>query len=351
MYNNLAQEIANWFSFHWFLPTTFLEFSWKNPNTLYLLLFLPFLFGMRWLLNWRSRQKVPVTYTRNLLQAHAVHWIRFIPEAVFMLFLASLIVALSRPQIANLRIEQSSEGIDILLVMDISESMLITDFQPNRLESAKDVAIDFIRGRNYDRIGIVLFSGDAYSLCPLTTDYWMLEDYISQINHRMIPQSGTAIGTALGVATNRLRASNLSSKVIIIISDGDNTAGNLDPITAAQLAAYYGIKIYTIVVGSEGQVLVPNPMTGRMEYEENTVDLSILKEIAQIGEGQFFQATNRQALAEIFAQINSYEKSEITETRFQTTQDFYYVYVTWGIIFLLIWLFLKSTFLSNVLED
>lgn len=351
MYKGFTQEIANWFSLHWFFPSTLLEFTWKNPTSLYLLIVLPLIFVIRWLLNWRSRQKIKVTYTEAILKSQSVRWIRFIPDAVFLLFVTCLIVALSRPQIANLRVERSSEGIDILLVMDISESMLIRDFNPNRLESAKEVAIDFIRGRGYDRIGIVLFSGEAYSLCPLTTDYQMLEDYISQIDHRMIPQSGTAIGTALGVATNRLRSSNLKSKVIIMMSDGDNTAGNLDPITAAQLAAYYGIKIYTIVVGSEGKVLVPNGATGRLEYQENTVDVSTLKKIAEIGEGNFFQAANKQTLAEVFAQINSYEKSEIIETRFQTTQDFYYVYLTWGIVFFLIWLFLKSTFLSNVLED
>ncbi|NJL15431.1 MAG: VWA domain-containing protein [Microscillaceae bacterium] len=262
-----------------------------------------------------------------------------------------VITALARPQMSNQRIEQSSEGIDIVLIFDISESMRIEDFSPNRLEAAKKIGVDFIRGRQYDRIGLVLFAGKAYSLAPLTTDYAMLETYLQSLNPYMIPESGTAIGDALGVATNRLRDSKAVSKVMVMISDGDNSAGSLDPLTAAQLAAYYGIKIYAILVGQEGTVPMPTKLFGGKKYVENTIDEKTMRQIAAASEGLFFRASDNQALAQIFERINQLEKTEITETRFQVTEDYYPVYLRWALIFWLLWLFSKSTFMANVLED
>jgi Ca-activated chloride channel family protein len=211
--------------------------------------------------------------------------------------------------------------------------------------------MDFIQGRIQDRIGLVVFSGDAFSLAPLTTDYNLLKSYIRGINFEMIENRGTAIGSAMAVVTNRMRESESKSKVCILLSDGDNTAGNIDPITAAELASAYGIKIYTIIVGKEGLVPYGKDFFGRPQMMENTVDITTMKKMAQIGGGEFFRATDNQALAQVFQRIDQLEKAEIKETRFKDTSDHYTVYLQWAIALFLLWLFFKSTFITNVLQD
>jgi Ca-activated chloride channel family protein len=262
-----------------------------------------------------------------------------------------LLTAMARPQKTNEKVEQFTEGIDIMVAMDISQSMQIEDFQPNRLEAAKQVGLDFIQGRLQDRIGLVVFSGDAFSLAPLTTDYDLLRSYVRDINFEMIENRGTAIGSALAVVTNRMRESETKSKVCILLSDGDNTAGNIDPITAAELASAYGIKIYTIVVGREGLVPYGKDFFGRPNMIENTVDESTMRKIAEIGGGEFFRATDNQALVSVFSKIDQFEKAEIKETRYKDISDYYFVYLQWAASLFLLWLLLKSTFISNVLQD
>jgi Ca-activated chloride channel family protein len=167
----------------------------------------------------------------------------------------------------------------------------------------------------------------------------------------MIENRGTAIGSALAVVTNRMRESTAKSKVCILISDGDNTAGNIDPITAAELADAYNIKIYTIVVGKEGLVPMGKDFFGRPQMYENTVDETTMRKIAMIGKGEFYRVANTKALSEVFERIDKYEKAEIKETRFKDTADYYHIYLQWAIAFFLLWLLLKSTFLANVLQD
>lgn len=260
-------------------------------------------------------------------------------------------MALARPQTTNEQVEQWSEGIDIMLVIDISESMQIQDFRPNRLESAKSVARDFVTGRFQDRIGLVVFSGDAYSRSPLTTDYELLTNYINDINFDLIENRGTAIGSALAVATNRLRESDSKSKVLILLSDGDNTAGNIDPVTAAKLAAAYDIKIYTIAIGKEGKVPFGKDFFGRTRYVENTLDETNLREIARIGGGNFYRVSDEEALETVFGEIDELEKAEIKETRYKDTTDFYYIYLRWATLFFLFWMLTKTTFVTNILTD
>jgi len=343
--------MLDWLHFKWFLPSTLGGFSWENPAYLYLFLLLPLFYIFRWLIHFSKRQKLEIALIEKDVVDDSMAWLRHIPSVLMTLFVGMLIIGLARPQLTNEQIEQNSEGIDIMLSMDISESMQLQDFQPNRLEAAKEVAHNFIKGRFQDRIGIVVFSGDAYSLAPLTTDYKLLKTYIDEINFDMIINRGTAIGSALAVATNRMRESASKSKVIILLSDGESNAGNIDPITAAKLAYGFGIKIYTIGVGKEGKVPFGTDVFGRTQYIENSMDETTLREIAKIGEGQYFRATDNSTLQAIFDRINTYEKAEIKETRFRDTKDFYQIYLTWGIIFFLIWLSLKSTFISNALED
>nr|WKN39073.1 VWA domain-containing protein [Tunicatimonas sp. TK19036] len=354
----MEEVTASWLSLQWFSPTVLRNFEFQHRIFLYLLPLIPLFFILRWLIGLRSSQKLPIAFPKTALKSNPITWLRIIPFILLALTLALLLFALARPQLTNEQVEQWSEGIDIVLVIDISESMRIEDFSPNRLEAAKDVARNFIAGRMQDRIGLVVFSGDAYSLSPLTTDYELLYDFIEQIDFDMIESRGTAIGSALAVATNRMRdadegrtADERASKVMVLLSDGDNTAGNLDPITAAELAHAYGIKMYSIAIGKEGKVPFGKDFFGNTRYVENSLDETTLREIARIGDGEFYRVSNKQALQEVFDLIDTYEKAEIKETRYRDTTDFYYIYLSWAIAFFLLWLLLKSTFVSNVLVD
>lgn len=340
-----------WLSFEWFQIETISNFVWQHPELLYLLFLLPVLFLLRWLLYRKSSQKLTVAFSKKDLKWEPMSLLRFVPVILLTISLILLILSLARPQITNEKVEQWSEGIDIMLLVDISESMLIEDFKPNRLEAAKKVANDFVDGRLQDRIGLVVFSGDAYSMSPLTTDYTLLKTYIEEIDYRLIEKGGTAIGSAIAVGTNRLRESKTTSKVMILLSDGENTAGNIDPITAAELAHAFDIKIYSIAIGREGRVPFGKDFFGRTRYVENNLDETTLRKIASIGEGEFFRVSDNQAMEDVFRRIDEYERVEIKETRFKDTVDYYSVYLTWGIIFFIGWIGSKATFMSNVLED
>ncbi len=341
----------NYWSLDWLSPSTLQSFTWTNILFLFGIALVPLLLIARWLWRYFFNQKLPVAFTKSDLKSTPLTLLRLVPEMILGLILVLMLIALARPQKTNEKVEQWTEGIDIMLAIDISQSMQIEDFTPNRLDAAKKVARDFIKGRSQDRIGIVVFSGDAFSLTPLTTDYALLYSYLNELNFDMIETRGTAIGSAMAVVTNRMRESNSKSKVCILLSDGDNTAGNIDPITSAELAAAYNIKIYTIVVGKEGMVPFGKDFFGRPNMVENTVDESTMRKIAKIGTGEFFRVTDNQALQQVFKKIDQYEKAEIKETRFKDTTDFYFIYLRWAIVLLLIWLLLKSTFLSNVLQD
>ncbi len=340
-----------WYSFSWLSPGTLNAFTWGNPMFLYLLAGIPIVLIARWIYRYYFNQKLPVALLKSEIKNSPISWLRVVPELLLLLIVSLLLLALARPQKTNEKVEQWTEGIDIMLAIDISQSMQIEDFEPNRLNAARKVASDFIQGRMQDRIGIVVFSGDAFSLAPLTTDYKLLNSYLDEITFEMIESRGTAIGSALAVVTNRMRESKSKSKVCILLSDGDNTAGNIDPITAAELAAAYDIKIYTILVGKEGLVPFGKDYFGRPNMVENTIDESTMRKIADIGSGEFFRVTDNAALVSVFNKIDTYEKAAIQETRFKDTSDYYYIYLYWALIFFVVWMLLKSSFISNALQD
>lgn len=342
---------TDWLSHQWFTAETLKSFTWENRLFLYGLIALPFLIVLKNLIRSYRAQKVPVALEENDLKPGSGAWLRMIPDFLLLLALSMLMVALARPQKSNEKVEQWTEGIDIMLALDVSQSMEIEDFQPNRLNAAKNVAREFIQGRIQDRIGLVIFSGDAYSLTPLSTDYKLLYSYLDAIDFNMIDTRGTAIGSALAISINRMRESDSKSKVCILISDGESNAGNIDPITAAELAAGYSIRIYTILVGKEGLVPYGKDLFGRPQMVPNTVDETTMRKIAEIGNGEFFRVTDNQALQKVFKQIDQYEKAEIRETRFKDTADFYHIYLIWGLIFWVLWIASKATFITSILED
>lgn len=335
----------------WLLPSAWGEFEWANPVFLWLIPGVPIVFLLRWLFFFQFRQKLSLAIPSTVLKPDPLTWLRFLPPLFFMLSLTLILVSMARPQKSTEQVDQWTEGIDIMLVLDISESMNLEDFKPNRLEATKRVAKEFINGRFQDRIGLVIFSGEAISYAPLTSDYNMLNNLIEDIQFRMIEKGGTAIGSAMAVGVNRMRESDTKSKVMIVLSDGENNAGSIDPITAANLAYAYDVKIYTIGVGSNGRIKAGTDPYGRPIYVDNKLDETLLREIADIGKGEYYRATNNQMLAQIFQRIDKYEKAEIKETKYRNTQDFYQHYLVWAVLFYLIWLGTKSSFMTNALED
>ena len=237
-----------------------------------------------------------------------------------------IIMALARPRFVDTVQETKTEIIDILLVIDQSGSMLAQDFKPNRLEAAKDVAKAFIKDREGDRLGLIVFAGESYIQCPLTRDMDVLLAFTDQIEIIDKEHDGTAIGMAIANAINRLRDSEAESKTIILLSDGSNNQGELDPVTAADLAAKFGIKIYTVAAGTRG--LAPYPVTdtwGRQVIQKVQVDVDeeSLQEIAEITNGRFFRATDNQSLKEVYKEIDALERTEIEVTEYQNYTELY----------------------------
>lgn len=344
------KTLFNWFDLDWFRVSTFKSFEWVEPVFLYFIPAVPLLFVLRWLISLNARRQLEVAFFKGNISWHWSSILRFIPDLYLMAFVMLVLVALARPQRTDERVNQYTEGIDLMLVLDTSGSMELKDFKPNRLEAAKEVALNFINGRTHDRIGLVVFAGYAYSLTPLTTDYDLLRENIKSIKLGLIANDGTAIGSALAVAINRMRESSAKSKVCILISDGENTAGNIDPATAAKLAYGFNIKIYAIGIGKNGVVPVTQN-NGRINYVQTRLDEATLREIAQTANGAFYQASNKNALNSVFKKIDQLEKAEIKESRFRNTHDYYQVYLKWAILLFLTWLFLKNTYLANALED
>jgi len=339
----------NWFSAEWFKISTINSYTFENALFLYLLFLIPITILIKEF--FIKKNRLDVSIPEYKLKKNLFSILRFLPNILLLFSTILLIISLSRPQKSNEKIEQWTDGIDIMLVIDISESMQIEDFKPNRLESAKKVAKKFINGRFQDRIGLVVFSGESYSRCPLTTDYDLLNTYVEDIDFSLIESRGTAIGSSIAVATNRMKESDSKSKVLILLSDGDNTAGNIDPLISAKIAKAYDIKIYTIAIGKEGRVPFGKDFFGRTRYVEHTLDESNLRQIAEISDGNFFRASDNESLEKIFKIIDTYEKVEIKESRYKETTDYYQYYLLWSIIIFTFWILIKSSFINNSLID
>lgn len=250
--------------------------------------------------------------------------LRWLPYALRTVAVAALIVALARPQSDLSRQETSMEGIDIVVALDVSSSMLAEDFKPNRLEAAKKVASDFVEGRKNDRIGLVAFAGEAYTKVPLTVDRQVLQEQLKGLKLGSM-SDGTALGDGTATAINRVKDSKAKSKVIILLTDGVNNQGSVDPMNAAEIAAMYDIRLYTIGMGSRGTAPYPlRDQFGRVHYQnmEVEIDEELLKEMsAATKDGQYFRATDKKKLEEIFSQIDQMEKSKINVLQFSKKKD------------------------------
>ncbi len=268
--------------------------------------------------------------------------LRHLPFVLRMLVLSLMIIALARPQASDQWKTVNTEGIDIIMALDISGSMLAQDFQPDRLEASKTIASEFITGRPTDRIGLVVFSGESFTQCPLTTDHAVLLNLFRDIHSGMI-EDGTAIGSGLANSVNRIKNSDAVSKVIILLTDGVNNTGSVAPITAAEIAQSFGIRVYTIGVGSEGMAPYPvsTPFGIRFQNMETQIDEEILKEIASMTGGQYFRATDNAKLKSIYQEIDQLEKSKISVQEHSKKEDLYFHLAFAAVAFLLLEILLR----------
>lgn len=271
-------------------------------------------------------------------------WLRVAALSLFFL-------ALARPRLDLQEESIKAEGIDIVLAMDLSTSMGATDFPPNRLEAAKRVAVNFVRQRDYDRIGLVVYAGEAYTKAPLTVDHDIIERFLLELNMGEIVD-GTAIGTGLATAVNRLRDSEAKSRIVILLTDGENNAGYHSPELAAELAKEFGVRVYTIGVGSGEQTLMPSTPLGGGRYRykptRGSVDEDLLNYIANATNGRYFRARDSEQLQSIYGYIDELEKTEIETTVFKRYEEVFHQFMVWGLLLLVVEVILRYTLLRAI---
>ncbi|OFO51279.1 aerotolerance regulator BatA [Porphyromonas sp. HMSC077F02] len=319
--------------------------TFAHPYFFLLLLLVPLAV---WLYLWREKR--PATFTLSTIGAfrgRKVSWrtrLCWLPFALALLAFISGVVALARPQSSNAYSTESTEGINIVLALDISGSMLAKDLQPNRFEAAKSVAGEFVSSRPYDNIGLVVFAGESYTQCPLTTDHAVLLNMINGVEMGLV-NDGTAIGSGLATAVNRLKEIKEGSKVVILLTDGTNNSGTIAPVTAAEIAASFGIRVYTIGVGTMGEALYPIQTYLGVEYVSMPVEIDevSLKQIASATGGQYFRATDNNSLHKIYEEIDQLEKVKLKVESFTQKEELFPPYLWAALILLFAALLLRST--------
>lgn len=329
------------------------DMSFANPNFLWLLLVIPVIIGWYIFKNiYRANAlliSAPAVF--NGFRPSAKTYFQHLPFLFRCLAVAALVIALARPQSKHSWQDVRTEGIDIVLAVDISASMLAKDLKPDRLEASKAVATKFIENRPDDRIGLVIFSGESFTQCPLTTDHTVLKNLFGSVKTGMV-QDGTAIGMGLATAVSRLKDSKAKSKVVILLTDGVNNSGSIAPELAADLARPFGIRIYTIGVGTKGMAYSPVGIypNGQYAYDYVKVDIDepVLKKISAATGGKYFRATDNAKLKAIYSEIDKMEKSIIEEKQYSRKAELFHPLAIGAFILLLLEFLLKNTVFKTV---
>ncbi|MCB9255568.1 MAG: VWA domain-containing protein [Chitinophagales bacterium] len=315
--------------------------QFAHPYFLWAIPVLIFLFAL-WLYFRYRKDKAAMTLSNTQMFDNYQSWkSRFLVLLPFLrlLSLCLVLVALARPQSSSTDQKISSYGIDMVISMDISSSMLAQDFKPNRLEAAKDVASRFIQNRPSDRIGLVVFAGESFTQVPITTDHKIVQSQLSKVKNGLL-SDGTAIGMGIGTGVNRLKDSKAKSKVIILMTDGVNNTGLIDPITATEAAMQFDIKIYTIGIGTEGEAYMPAYMlpNGSVQYDYLPVmiDEELLTEISKMTNGKYYRAKDKEALEAIYEEIDQLEKTEIESSQSIRVEELFYNFAALAILLLFI---------------
>ena len=327
----------------------FANFTFENPEFFWLFLLLPL--AIAWYVWKRNKQtaELKISTTKGFkVKSGFLPKLRPVLFLLRLLALSFIIIAMARPRTVDVSTEtSSSQGIDIVMAIDVSASMLARDLQPNRLDALKEVAEEFVKDRPGDRIGLVAYAGESFTKTPITSDKTIVLNALEDIEYNNVLENGTAIGSGLATAVNRLKDSEAESKVIILLTDGVNNSGFIDPNTASELAVEFGIKVYTIGVGSNGMALSPVAMSpgGRIQFGRVQVEIDeeLLKDIASSTGGKYFRATDNEKLEEIYNEIDSLEKTEIEEFRYYNYDEKYRPLVLLAGILLLFEIILRFT--------
>ena len=330
----------------------FKNIVFANPEFFWLLLLLPLMLLWYWF--WNKKSQANVTFSTTIAFKKTKSWSDALYHLLFalrMIAIALIVVALARPQTHSENAKTKiTDGIDIVMAIDVSASMLSQDLKPNRFEALKKVASQFVKDRPNDRIGLVIYAGESYTKTPVTTDKSIILNALSEITYGQI-EDGTAIGMGLATAVNRLKESKAKSRVIILLTDGVNNTGFIDPQTAAELAAEYGIKVYTVGIGTNGMALSPYALNadGSIIYRMQQVDIDepLMKKIAQVTKGRYFRATNNQKLQQIYDEINQMETTKIEEFKYTEVDEKFRWWVLVAGVLLLLEFVLKHTLLRN----
>jgi len=327
------------------------DITFANPEFLFLLLLLVPVVVWYILKNRSSQASLQISSINGFKGANPSlkYYMRHVLFAFRVIAIALLIMALARPQSSENWKDVTTEGIDIVIALDISSSMLARDFNPNRMEASKEIAKEFIQGRPNDRIGLVVFSGESFTQCPLTTDHTVLMNLFEDIESGMV-EDGTAIGMGLATAANRMKESETESKVVILLTDGVNNMGSIAPATAAEISKTFDIRVYTIGVGSHGEAPYPVNTPYGVRYKDMKVEIDedVLRQIASETEGEYFRATNNQKLKSIYQQIDEMEKSEIEVKEFSEKSEEYLGFALIAGMLLLIGIVSKSTVMRSI---
>ncbi len=331
----------------------FENIEFANPKLLWLLLLVPL--AIVWYVLRHKKQEASLQFSdlKGFAQLPKTWkaYLRHLLFAMKMAALALLIVALARPQSSSTNSTENIEGIDIVMAMDVSGSMLARDLKPDRLTAAKRVASDFVEGRPGDRMGLVIFSGESFTQVPLTTDHGVMLNMLAEMKNGLL-DDGTAIGDGLATAISRLKDSEAISKVVILLTDGLNNAGSVDPYTAAEIAKLYGIRIYTIGVGSYGTAPFPvqTPFGTQIQQMKVEIDEKLMTTIANSTGGKYFRATSNQKLDEVYQEIDKLERSKIEVTEFRRLHEEFYPLVGWALALLLAEFLLRKTIFRTLTD-
>ena len=330
----------------------------KFANQEYLLLLLLLIPYIIWYLLYRKKSEPTIQMSDTFAYRYAPKSLRqrlvWLPALLRMITFVLIVLVLARPQTHDSWGKRTTEGIDIMLAMDVSTSMLAQDLKPNRIEAAKTVAAEFISGRPDDNIGLTIFAGEAFTQCPMTTDHTslltLLKDVRTDIAERGLIEDGTAIGMGLANAVSRLKDSKTKSKVVILLTDGSNNMGDISPLTAAQIAKSMGIRVYTIAVGSKKVAPYPMQVGGTIQYVNVRVDVDTktLSEIAATAEGHFYRATNTAELKKIYQDIDKLEKTKMEVKKFSKHYEAYQPFAIAAILCLLLEIILRITWFRRI---
>jgi len=328
------------------------NFEFNNPEFLWLLILIPIVAVWHFFMRKKEAAVLTMPSIKGFKPDSILSKVKPILYVLRVLALAAIIVALARPRNVSVsKKTKTNKGIDIVMAIDVSASMLARDLKPNRLEALKKVAVDFVDRRPNDRIGIVVYAGESFTQTPITSDKGIVKRTISELKWGQL-EGGTAIGMGLGSAVNRLKESTAKSKVIILLTDGVNNTGNIDPRTATELAKELEIKTYTIGIGTNGMADFPysrDPRTGKLQFRKQQVEIdeALLKEIAAETEGKYFRATDNSSLKKIYDEIDKLEKTKIEEFKYYNYQEKYRIFVFLGLGFLLLEFILRNTLFKS----